>query len=64
MPLIDLKCNKCGYSSEELIKLGQKYPPCPKCGSELVQNYTGLKTPTFKKNCSGSCGSCGGCGIK
>lgn len=63
MPLIELKCSKCGYESEELVSANGKYPKCGKCGGKMDQNYNGsLKVNSVKKhNCSGDCKHCGGC---
>ena len=63
MPLIELKCEKCGYDGEELVKADGIYPPCPKCGGKLTQNYSGKLTVNgFKKGgCSGDCKHCSGC---
>lgn len=63
MPLIDLKCTHCDYESEELVPANGKYPPCPKCGEKLVQNFDGKLTVNCVRShgCNGNCGSCGGC---
>ena len=64
MPLLELKCNDCGYESEELVKADGKYPDCPKCGKPLQQKYSGKLTVNYKNSCggcSGNCSSCGGC---
>ncbi len=64
MAFLELKCKKCGYVSEELVKSGEKYPPCKKCGGETEQVYSGKCYGIGKctQGCSGNCGSCGGCG--
>ncbi len=63
MPIIELKCTKCGRESEELVAADGKYPKCPECGGKMQQNYNGaLKVNSVKKhNCSGHCASCSGC---
>ena len=64
MPLLEFKCSKCGYETEELIKADGKYPNCPKCGQQLEQKYSGKLTVNYKNSCcgcSGNCSSCGGC---
>ena len=63
MPLIDLKCTKCDYKSEELVPATGEYPLCPKCGAKLVQNFCGKLTVNSVKphNCSGKCSTCNGC---
>ncbi len=64
MPLIELKCDKCGYRGEELVKADGKYPKCPECGESLTQNFNGkLCVNGVKKGggCSGDCKHCSGC---
>lgn len=64
MPLINLKCSKCRYESEELVGTTGKYPPCPNCGGELKQNYSARLSVNYaggKKHCGGDCKHCGGC---
>lgn len=63
MPLIQLKCDDCGYEDEELVGCDGKYPPCPKCGKPLRQDYNGKLTVNSvkAKACSGNCKTCGGC---
>ena len=40
MPLYDLYCN-CGYVKEEVLKLDQEMPSCPKCGHQMRKAITG-----------------------
>lgn len=63
MPLIDLKCPKCGYKTEELVKADGVYPLCEKCKTQLMQDYSGKLYVNAKKkeNCSGNCRTCKGC---
>lgn len=63
MPLIELKCIRCGKSYEELVKADGKYPPCKYCGGETQQVYSGelVVCAHRKSGCSGNCSNCGGC---
>lgn len=64
MPLIELKCEKCGKVYEELISHADgKYPPCKYCGGETRQVYSGklIVNECKKSNCTGNCSTCGGC---
>lgn len=61
MAFLELKCDKCGYETEELVRTCDKYPKCPKCGQDLIQKYSGKCNSIKKSSCSGHCGSCGGC---
>ncbi len=64
MPLIEFKCNKCGYETEELTKTNDVAPKCPKCGYEMTQKYWGkcYVNGSTKEHCSGNCSTCKGCG--
>ena len=44
MPLLDLQCQKCGVSFEELV-MGEKLPPCPECGGEVERLYSPISPP-------------------
>lgn len=64
MPLIELKCIKCGLVYEELVKKADgNYPPCKACGGETAQVYNGklIVNECKKGNCAGNCSCCGGC---
>lgn len=63
MPLIELKCLKCGKTYEELVKADGNYPPCKECGGKTEQVYNGklIVCSCHKNECSGNCSSCGGC---
>lgn len=41
MPLLELKCTRCGFVNEELVKADGNYPPCPHCGGKTEQVYSG-----------------------
>lgn len=36
MPIYEFKCEICGEIFESLQKLGEDFPPCPKCNSTQV----------------------------
>lgn len=63
MPLIELRCAKCGKVYEELVKADGKYPTCKFCGGETNQVYSGelIVNTNKKSNCTGNCSCCGGC---
>ncbi len=64
MPLISLICPSCGHTDEELLKATGQYPPCPKCGTTLKQNFGGKCYVNVNKsstNCTGNCATCKGC---
>lgn len=63
MPLIELKCARCGKTYEELVGADGKYPPCKYCGGETVQVYSGklFVNGCKKSDCTGNCSTCGGC---
>lgn len=63
MPLIELKCTKCGESYEELVKADGNYPTCKYCGAQTAQVYSGklIVNDCKKSNCSGNCSGCCGC---
>ncbi len=63
MPLIELKCVKCGKVFEELVKADGVYPPCRECGGKTEQVYSGelFVNHAHKGECSGDCSCCGGC---
>jgi putative regulatory protein, FmdB family len=39
MPIYEFKCEICGEIFESLQKMGEDFPPCPKCNSNYVINY-------------------------
>lgn len=64
MPLIELRCVKCGKVYEELCKADGHYPPCKECGGATEQVYNGKLIVCAHHSdgeCSGNCSSCGGC---
>lgn len=64
MPLLELKCTRCGFVNEELVKADGNYPPCPHCGGKMEQVYSGklIVNCAKKEHCDGNCSHCGGCG--
>lgn len=64
MPLLELRCTKCGHIAEELVKADGKYPACAVCGGKTEQVYSGelIVNQAKKEHCSGNCAHCGGCG--
>lgn len=64
MPLLELKCTRCGFDNEELVKADGNYPPCPHCGGKTEQVYSGklIVNCAKKEHCDGNCSHCGGCG--
>jgi putative FmdB family regulatory protein len=36
MPIYEFKCEICGEIFESLQKMGEDFPPCPKCNSNYV----------------------------
>lgn len=63
MPIIELKCIKCGHKYEEIVAMGADYPKCPKCGGTTEQVYNGKLTVNYRHadGCNGDCKCCGGC---
>ncbi len=37
MPIYEYHCNKCNDIFEELIRMSDPNPPCPKCGEKNVE---------------------------
>jgi len=62
MPLYDYRCEDCGESFEELMRLNDtRTPPCPKCKSERTEKQVSL-VGGFGGMSSGG-GSCGTSGF-
>ena len=40
MPLYDYLCPKCGHRFDQLVKLDQPAPPCPKCGAKKTDRQS------------------------
>jgi len=54
MPVYDLKCKKCGHTSEKILKISDDNPFCKKCGGKTERM---VGTPCFKGSGEGWCGS-------
>jgi putative FmdB family regulatory protein len=39
MPLFDLKCKECENIWEDIVKLSEDTPPCPKCGGKSYKYF-------------------------
>jgi putative FmdB family regulatory protein len=70
MPMLDFKCNSCGYKFEELVFTHNKdQVRCPKCkGADLARVYEGkclfgsASRGGGGSSCAGkSCAGCAGC---
>lgn len=44
MPMYEFKCEKCGHTSEKLVKMDTKHIECGKCGGESIK-VTSLTSP-------------------
>ncbi|HFC97243.1 MAG TPA: zinc ribbon domain-containing protein [Thermosulfurimonas dismutans] len=42
MPIYEFRCEVCGEIFERLMKMGEEFPPCPRCGESRV-----LKLPSL-----------------
>ncbi len=42
MPIYEFRCEICGEIFETLQKLGEDYPPCPKCNSRQVMKLPSI----------------------
>lgn len=69
MPIYEYKCSECGNGFEELVFSRDETPPCPQCGSTVVEKLmsacavqsdspaSGLEAmPTASDGCGGSGG--------
>ncbi|QJA06743.1 zinc ribbon domain-containing protein [Thermosulfurimonas marina] len=42
MPLYEFRCEICGEVFERLMKIGEDFPPCPRCGETRVMKLPSL----------------------
>ncbi|RUM89866.1 MAG: zinc ribbon domain-containing protein [Thermodesulfatator sp.] len=42
MPIYEFRCEVCGQVFERLMKMGEEFPRCPRCGADRVMKLPSL----------------------
>ena len=42
MPIYEFRCEVCGEIFERLMKMGEDFPPCPRCGEKRVMKLPSI----------------------
>jgi len=48
MPLYEYRCDKCGFTTEELQQIGSETPQCPQCGGVMQRVFSPIAMVKWK----------------